>query len=78
MSEHPSLRLIIIIALIGITATIAYYMLHIPDRRSSEEKVSDAIQALDHGFEKAARQLEDRTTAEKLEDAYKEMGDDTK
>lgn len=61
-----------------IVAVIGYYVLNAPDRRTAGEKVSDAINELPSGVDKAARQLENRTPAEKLKDAAKDVGNDIK
>lgn len=59
-------------------AVIGYYILNAPDNRNAGEKVSDAINELPKGVDKAARQLEDRTPGEKLGDVVKDAGDDAK
>jgi hypothetical protein len=68
---------ILILAFI-IAGIIGYFVLNTPDKRSSGEKISDAIHELPNGVDKAARQLEDRTPAEKLEDAAGDAADDLK
>lgn len=61
-----------------IIAVIGYYVLNTPDRRDSGQKVSDAINELHNGPDKAARELESRTPGEKLEDAVGDKKDDIK
>jgi hypothetical protein len=55
-----------------------YYVLSTPDTRSTGTKISDAIDELPEGLDKAARQLEDRTPAEKLDDAAHDATKDLK
>lgn len=55
-----------------------YFILNAPDQRSAGDKIGDAINELPNGVDKAARELEDRTPGEKLEDAVKDAGDDIK
>lgn len=52
----------------------AYYLLNMPDRRTTSEKIGDAAGELSKGITDAGRQLEDRTPAEKIEDAIKDAG----
>ena len=67
-----------IAALIAAVAIGGYLILNAPDQRTGGEKIGDAIDELDQGFGKAARQLEDRTPGEKLGDVIKDAGDDAK
>jgi cell division protein FtsL len=69
---------ILIAAALVVIVVIAYSVLQTPDRRSGGQKISDAINELPNGVDKAARQLEDRTPADKLNDAAKDAGDDIK
>lgn len=79
MEKQPNQsRFLMIAALIIIAGVVGYYVLNAPDRRSAEEKISDAINELPKGLDKAARQLEDRTPGEKLGDVVKDAGDDIK
>ena len=66
--------LLIIVAI----AIIGWVVLTAPDRRTTGERVGDAVDALPQGIDKAGRQLEDRTAGEKLGDAVKDAGDDIK
>jgi len=61
-----------------ILAAVAYGVMTMPDRRSSMEKLGDAIHDLPQGADKAERQLEDRTPGQKLGDAVKDTGDKIK
>jgi hypothetical protein len=51
-----------------LVAIIGYYVLNAPDTRDPGQKIGDAINELHNGPEKAARQLEDRTPGDKLQD----------
>ncbi|MDD5587439.1 MAG: hypothetical protein PHY92_10900 [Alphaproteobacteria bacterium] len=58
-----------------IVALLAYSLLTRPDTRSVTEKVGNAISELPQGIDKAARELENRTPAQKLNDAAKDAGE---
>jgi short subunit fatty acids transporter len=66
------------ILIVIILAAVGYGVLTMPDKRGVGQKVDDAVDALPHGVDKAARQLEDRTPGEKLGDAVKDTGDKIK
>jgi hypothetical protein len=69
----------LIAAALGLVIIIGgYYVLTTPDTRNTGEKVSDAINEMPNGMDKAVRQLEDRTPAEKLGDAAEDAGEDLK
>jgi hypothetical protein len=63
--------LAIAIAVLAVAA-IAYAVLTMPDRRTTSEKIGDAIHDIDQGPDKAARDLEDRTPGQKLGDDLKD------
>ena len=71
-SKLLGLILIIVLAVGG------YYLLTMPDSRTTTEKVGDAVHDLDKGPTQAARQLEDRTPGQKLGDKIKDAGDNVK
>ena len=54
---------------------VAYGALYAPDTRSGGEKVGDAISKLDEGVDDAARELEDRTPAERIGDEIDDARD---
>lgn len=78
MTNSSNGRNLIIIAIVAVLLLVGYSVLNAPDQRSGGEKISDAIDELPNGVDKAARQLEDRTPAEKLEDAAQDVGEDVK
>jgi hypothetical protein len=78
MNTHSFGRTLLIIAAVAVIGVICYVILYAPDRRTDGQKVSDAINALPGGVDKAARQLENRTPADKMEDAAEDMGNDLK
>jgi hypothetical protein len=78
MNTHSLGRNILIVCLVAVVGLVGYSVLNAPDRRSAGDKIGDAINELPNGAEKAARQLEDRTPADKLNDAAKDAGDDLK
>ena len=61
-----------------IVVIIGYYILNTPDRRDAGQKIGDAINELHNGPDKAARQLENRTPGDKLQDAIKDKKQDIK
>ncbi len=63
---------ILIVAVIGLLAIV---VLNQPDQRSTGEKVGDAVSKLDEGVDDAARELEDRTPAERLKDDINDATD---
>lgn len=78
MTNSSNGRNLLIIAIIAVLLLVGYSVLNAPDQRSGGQKISDAIDELPNGVDKAARQLEDRTPAEKLEDAAQDVGEDVK
>jgi len=66
------------IGAIIVVGILAYALLTMEDRRSTTEKIGDAIHDLPQGADKAARQLEDRTPGQKLGDAVKDTGNTIK
>lgn len=71
-------KTMITVILVIVVAVVGFFILTAPDRRTTGERVGDAIDALPQGVDKAARQLEDRTPAEKLGDAASEAGEDVR
>ncbi len=69
---------LLIVAALAVILIVGYRVLYAPDQRSGGQKISDAIDELPNGVDKAARQLEDRTPADKLHDAAKDASDDVK
>ena len=76
MNEHSLGKTLLIVAAITVIAVIGYTILNAPDTRTDGQKLSDAVHELPEGVDKAARQLEDRTPADKLEDAASDAGKD--
>lgn len=78
MNTHSFGKYLLILCLVAVVGFIAYSVLNAPDKRSAGDKIGDAVNELPNGVDKAARQLEDRTPADKLNDAAKDAGDDLK
>lgn len=82
MSTQPaqtsSGKFFISLILVIVLAVALYTILKTPDTRSDGQKISDAVNELPNGIDKAARQLENRTPADKLNDAAKDAGNDLK
>ncbi len=78
MTTQPQSKFLAMTVLVFAIAIVGYLVLNAPDRRNNEQKLSDAINELPHGIDKAARQLKDRTPGEKLGDAARDAGNDIK
>ena len=78
MTTQPKTNFLAIVALLIIVGIAGYYVLNAPDKRSAGDKIGDAINELPKGADKAARQLEDRTPGDKLNDAAKDAKEDVK
>jgi hypothetical protein len=71
MGNQLTRNVVIALAVLGVVL-IAYFVLTMPDQRSTSQKISDAAHALDQGPGKAAQQLEDRTPGQRLGDTIKD------
>jgi hypothetical protein len=78
MSFLQNTKLIPAIGIALVVAIIGYYILNTPDRRDAGQKIGDAINELHNGPDKAARQLENRTPGDKLQDAVTDEKKDIK
>ncbi len=74
MAQKSQGKFLLTILLIIVIGVVGYYVLNAPDERNGVQKVGDAISELPNGADKAARQLEDRTIGDKLNDAAKDAG----
>ena len=61
----------LIFAAILVLGTLTYIVLNQSENRSSAQRITDAFDELDDGFDNASQQLRNRTPAEKLGDAAK-------
>lgn len=78
MTKQPQGKFLLLVVVFVVLAFIGYNILNAPDRRDAGQKISDAINELPNGIDKASRQLENRTPGEKLSDAAKDTGNDLK
>jgi len=78
MNNSQPTKLIPAAIIVLIIAVVGYYVLNTPDQRTVGQKIGDAIDELPKGPDKAARQLEDRTPGDKLQDAVKDEKQDVK
>lgn len=62
---------IVVVLVVAVVALVGYFVMTMPDRRSGGEKIGDAITEIENGngIDNAARELEDRTPAERAKDA---------
>ena len=65
----------VLVALVAVVGVGAYAMLTAPDGRTVNEHIGDAISSLDEGADDAARELQDRTPAERIQDEYQDATD---
>jgi hypothetical protein len=65
-------KIAIVTALVISASVVTYNVLYAPDKRNGAEKISDAVEELPNGVDKAARQLESRTPADKLHDTHQD------
>ncbi len=76
---NKSMQGLLALVIIAVLAVGAYAILTMPDRRSTGQRVGDAIDALPNsGVTGATRSLESRTPGEKLGDGIKDMGQGVK
>lgn len=68
-------RNILALLVLVVVVIAAVFYLNQPDRRTTGEKIGDAIDALPQGPDAAAKQLEDRTKGQKLGDDLKKATD---
>ncbi len=73
-----SIKTILVFLIVIAIALVGYRALTMPDKRTTNEKIGDAVDAIGDGVDKAGRQLENRTPGEKIGDAVKDVGDDIK
>ncbi|MEJ0063903.1 MAG: hypothetical protein WDO70_12135 [Alphaproteobacteria bacterium] len=71
-NTNSMIRLFVVAAIVAAAGFALFMMLTTPDQRSFSQKVGDAVDALPDGGDKAVRQLEDRTPADKIGDALKD------
>jgi hypothetical protein len=65
---NKNVKALVSLLVLAVLAFVGYSILYAPDQRSTGEKVGDAISSLDEGVDDAARELEDRTPAERIKD----------
>lgn len=75
ISRNNNTKFIIGGLIVLLLAAAAYGFATMPDRRSPMEKVGDAVGQLDNGVDDAARELEDRTPAQRAADGIKDATD---
>jgi hypothetical protein len=69
--QRSSRSIIVIVAVIAL-GFLAYGVLTMPDQRTPTDKISDAVDELPNGVDKAARELEDRTPGERIGDSIRD------
>jgi peptidoglycan hydrolase CwlO-like protein len=66
-----------LLALVAVIGIIIFIFATAPDNRTTGDKIGDAVDELPN-VGKAADQLQDKTPAEKLDDAVEDIGDKMK
>ena len=72
------MRNLIAIVVVVVVAAMAWGILTMPDRRTPGQHVSDAIDQLPNGLDKAGRELEPRTPGQRIGDTVKDAGQNIK
>jgi len=75
---NRSTMIVMIIAIIALLAIVAYAVGNAPDRRTTGDKIGDAVNNVTDGVKDAGRSLENRTPAEKAGDALEDAGEKLK
>ncbi len=74
MESSSSKTLMTVLVIIALAA-VAWFVMTMPDRRTTGERIGDAVDAAPQGLDKSARELEDRTPGERVGDAVKDTGE---
>ncbi len=74
-SNNKTLMVVIVALLVAI---LGYFVLTTPEHKTVGQKIGDAVNELPNGVDKAARQLEDRSPADKIQDAAHDAKEDLK
>lgn len=74
-SNNKNLMTVLLVVVLAVAGFLGYQALNEPDHRSLGEKVGDAVDELDNGVDNAARELEDRTPAERIKDDIEDATD---
>ena len=75
---QKTLTTLLVLLIVAVIAIFGYRALVMPDQRTTGERMGDAVDAIGDGVDKAARELEDRSPAEKLGDAVDDAAKDIK
>ena len=75
MSMNNNSKTVIGVLVVVVIAVVAYGALTMPDNRSFNEKIGDAVGKMDNGVDDAARELEDRTPTERIKDEVNDATD---
>ncbi len=67
-------KTLLAVLVIVIIAVFGYYLMNGPDRRTTGERIGDAVDTLPQGLGKASDQLGDRTPGQKMGDAVHDAG----
>ena len=78
MQKRSPVQGLIVVVIVAMLALLAYSFLTMPDRRSTTDRVGDAVHELPHGVDAAGKQLEDRTPSQKIGDAIEDTGKSVK
>lgn len=74
MTNSQTRWLLLVVAVV-IMGLVGYSVLTAPDQRDAGQKIGDALDELPNGVDNAARELGDRTPADKIGDAVDDATD---
>jgi len=78
MDFLPDMKVVVTAIALLTVFTISYYILKTPDNRNFVQKTGDAVSEMSKGSTKAARQFEDRTPGDKIQDAVQDKRQEIK
>jgi len=69
--NNETVKWVVVVVVAAVIAIGAYSFLTAPDRRTTTERVGDAVRTLPDGADKAGQQLQDRTPSQRIGDAVR-------
>jgi hypothetical protein len=73
MTSQSGTNVLLLAILAMLILGLGFSVMNMPDQRTPGQKIGDAIGSLGDGVDRAARQLQDRTPAQKLHDAGQDI-----
>ncbi len=72
---NKNAKIVVGVLVAFVVVLLGFVVLTTPDTRNTGEKIGDAVEQLDEGVDDAARELEDRTPAERIGDEIEDATD---